>query len=382
MKPPLFFILLAVACTCSADTLRLSAVQNAAGDDAEKMTQTSPDGEKVFFVKKQAIIGDADVEEAHPSLETEAAIDVTLTEAGGKKMKEATRVMRAGEDRLAIIVEGRLDSAPVLNQVPLGRTFVIEGLRDLDAKGLDDLARKMSGRPPRAEGESPAPIPQIPKIKTVPYTEDEYRQIKAAREKMGIYYIDSAPTDEELNQTLHKGMSCEEVIKVYGHPYNKLDTPDSKDLHLFYELAPEKRPVAPTRNMYPSGFNVFLKDGKAECWSHSNSNASRKEKVVGAEKSTLIATLPKVDTASGHFDPVAFVEGITVPNPKQDLNHTDLSDLLSVVVMLASYSTVPPADKNATLNANCDFIKTLATISLKSPPSGKRRLTARSRLKI
>jgi len=201
MKPPLFVIILAVACTCSADTLRLSAVQDTAGDDADRMTQTSPDGEKVYFVKKQAVIGDADVKEARPSSITEAAIDMTLTEAGGKKMKEATKVMRPGVDRLAIIVEGRLVSAPVLNQVPLGRTFVIEGMRDLDAKGLDDLACKMSGRPPRAAGESPDPIPQDPKIKTVPYTEEEYQQIKAGREKLGIYYIESVPSDEELNST-------------------------------------------------------------------------------------------------------------------------------------------------------------------------------------
>jgi|GEM_PF-5300640 len=155
-------------------------------------------------------------------------------------------------------------------------------------------------------------------------------------------------------------MSYEEVVKAYGHPNLGTKNQSDKSFHLFYELAPEKKPVGPARNMYPSGFNVFLRDGKVENWSHNTSNAPRAEKVVGAEKPTLIATLPKMDHASGKFDPVAFVEGITVPNPMQDLNHRDLSDLLSVVAMLATNSTEPAADRNATLSANCDFIKTLA----------------------
>ena len=41
-----------------------------------------------------------------------------------------TKDMRPGVDRIAIVLDGEVISAPVVNQVPLGKHFIIEGLHE------------------------------------------------------------------------------------------------------------------------------------------------------------------------------------------------------------------------------------------------------------
>ena len=167
----IFFV---VASVCSGDTLRISELADAAGKDVERMAFKTEDGEEALFVKTKAVLGDADVEEAWLDPAFGGQISVKLNEGGGKKLKETTAKMRHGRDRLAIIVDGRLVSAPVV-QATLGSTFVISGLQDLEFRDLDDLTRRISGRPPRTEGENPQPPTTLPKIETVPFTKKEYQ---------------------------------------------------------------------------------------------------------------------------------------------------------------------------------------------------------------
>jgi hypothetical protein len=142
------------------DTLRLSEVADEASDSTEQITFSREGANHVIIVKKALIIGDADVNLAVPNYGLDNDFYVELTDDGAKKIKEATAKMNHGQDRLAIIVEGRLVSAPVV-QSPLGGSFIISGLEDLGPREIDDLARKMSGRPPRPAGVEP--MPAVPK---------------------------------------------------------------------------------------------------------------------------------------------------------------------------------------------------------------------------
>jgi outer membrane protein assembly factor BamE (lipoprotein component of BamABCDE complex) len=329
MKPILAVIFLIVAGVCSGDTLRISELADGAGEGSERMVLKNEGGEEVLFVKTQAVLGDADVKEAWPDPTFDGQITVKLNEDGGKKLKQATARMQHGRDRLAIIVDGRLISAPVV-QATLGSSFVISGFKDMEFRGLDDLARKMSGRPPRPEGEEPEPPKPLPKIETVPFTEEEYQANKSMREKMGLFHIDSVPTEDELNKILRKGMGRNEVFKLFGKPYMASDKPHDDNFYLIYQIAPEKRPDNPKREMLPDGFKADFSDGKLSRWSHTYSNAPREEKVVGREEPTLRAILPEIDFSSGDVDFVAYIEGIVVSDPKQSVNKRDLGDLVSI----------------------------------------------------
>src|SRR5690606_15749807 len=137
-------------------------------------------------------------------------------------------------------------------QSRLGAHFEISGLNELDPNDLDDLARRMSGRPPRADGED-APLPQPePEVETVPFTEEEYQRNKAARERMGIFHIETVPAEEELDRMLRKGMSHAEVAGIFGRPSSKSENPEYR----IYDLAPEKLAENPDRQMVPAGLKV------------------------------------------------------------------------------------------------------------------------------
>lgn len=353
----LSILLLAVAGICNGDTLRISGLAENAGADAERMVLKNDDAEEVLFVKKEAVLGDADIEQAWPDPTHGNQIQVKLNEEGGRKLKEATAKMRHGQDRLAIIVDGRLVYAPVI-QTTIGSSFVISGLKDLSPDELDGLARKMSRNSPDAGGKIPIPDAQVPKIESIPFTEQEYQRNKAMRERMGIFHIETVPSKKDLGKILRKGMSHAEVLELLGRPHLGPAKPEDGDFSLTYTIAPEKRPGNPERKMLPNGFKVDFHDRKVSWWSHTYSNAPREEKVVGREPPTLKAILPEVDLSADNVDFARYVERIVIPDPKQALNGRDLSDLLSIVTMLSG--NTPDSDNDATLDSNCDFIRTLS----------------------
>ena len=356
MKPILAIIFFAVASVCRGDTLRISELADAAGEGVERMILKTETGEEALFVKSKAVLGDSDVKQAWPQHAFDGQICVELNEEGGKKLKEATARMRYGRDRLAIIVDGRLISAPTV-QTTLGSAFVIDGFHDKEFRDFDDLARKMSGRPPRPEGEEPNPPNPLPKLETVPFTEEEYQANKAMREKMGIFQIDAVPTIEDLNKVLRKGMTGKEVLKIFGKPYLASDKPHDDNFDFIYHIAPEKRPDNPKRKMLPDGFKVDYFDGKLSRWSHTYGSAPREEKVVGRQEPTLKVVLPEIDFSSSDLDLVAYVEAIVVPDPTHNVNNRDLWDLISFAMLLSS--TIQVDGNKATMDADCDYMKTL-----------------------
>jgi SecD/SecF fusion protein len=56
------------------------------------------------------------------------SVDITLNNLGTDKMIALTQHMRPNIDRIAIVLDGIVKSAPVVQSVPLGKNFVINGL--------------------------------------------------------------------------------------------------------------------------------------------------------------------------------------------------------------------------------------------------------------
>lgn len=357
MKSILPVILSAIVSVCSGDTLRISELAATAGEGSERMVLKTEDGEEELFVKTQTIIGDSDVMQALPDLVSGGQISVKLNVDGGKKLKQATARMQHGRDRLALIVDGRVISAPVV-QATLGSSFMINGFKDMEFNDLDALAGSMSGRPPRPEGQNAVPPKPLPKRETVPFTDEEYEARKTMREKMGIFYLESVPSEDELNSVLRKGMGREEVVKIFGKPHITSDHEDHRTFYLLYLIAPEKRPENWKLEMLPNGFKANFSDGKLSKWSQTYINATREMKVTGGEKPTLRAILPKIDFAADDLDLVSYVEGIVIPDPKQSVNKRDLGDLIAIAVMLSN--SIDEDSKEVTLFADCDFMKTLS----------------------
>lgn len=357
MKPILAVLIFNITHFCSAETLRISELANAAGEGVEQMILKTESGEEALFVKTEAVLTDADVKQAWADPTIGGQIGVELNEEGVKKLKVIMARMQRGRDRLAILVEGRLITAPIIMST-LDSPFLVSGFKNMGFRELDDLARKMSGRPPRPQGEDPDPPKSHPKIESVPFTEEEYQARKALRERSGIFHLESIPSKEDLDKLLRKGMKREEVLKIFGKPFSVSGASHEEHFHLWYLIAPEKRPQDPKRGMLPDGFGVDFTDGKLSRWSHTYSNVPREEKMVGGESPTLRVILPEVDFSSGDLNLVAYVEGIVIPDPKQSVNRRDLGELISIAMSLSSVREKDSA--KATLDADCDFMKVLS----------------------
>jgi SecD/SecF fusion protein len=93
----------------------------------------SPDGveySRPILLNRRAALGGSDIKNAFPSQQSPDAVAITLNNAGADKMITLTKDMAEGSDQIAIVLDGEVLSAPVVNKVPLGAQFEITGLRD------------------------------------------------------------------------------------------------------------------------------------------------------------------------------------------------------------------------------------------------------------
>jgi len=105
-----------------------------------------------ILLYRRAAITTGDIANAVPSPQQPDAVMITLSEGGTEKMIALTQDMRPGIDRIAIVLNDEVVSAPVVNQVPLGKHFIIEGLDE--AGEVDQLAADLmhpTGKPFRVE---------------------------------------------------------------------------------------------------------------------------------------------------------------------------------------------------------------------------------------
>ena len=86
------------------------------------------DYETPILINRRRALGGEDISMAVVSPVQPDAVDVTLSASGTDKMIALTNAMRPGLDRIAIVMDGEVMSAPVVQSVPLGRNFQINGL--------------------------------------------------------------------------------------------------------------------------------------------------------------------------------------------------------------------------------------------------------------
>ncbi len=91
------------------------------------------DGKEIkipILLNRRTALEGSDIALATPSPQQADAVAITLNSAGTDKMIALTKDMRPGVDRIAIVLDGEVISAPVVNQVPLGKQFIVEGLNE------------------------------------------------------------------------------------------------------------------------------------------------------------------------------------------------------------------------------------------------------------
>lgn len=97
-----------------------------------------------LFLKDAPVITEAEVERAEIDPSRPGHLSITLNTRGGRAMKTATSAMQLGRDRLAIVVQGKVNSAPVVQAI-LSRTFEISGLDgENEAANLAELLKRRS----------------------------------------------------------------------------------------------------------------------------------------------------------------------------------------------------------------------------------------------
>lgn len=84
---------------------------------------------KPILLKRVASLGGSDIQTAMPSASSFDAVDVTLNNNGAEKMFNLTKNLRKGIDRIAIVLDDRVISAPEVKDT-LSKNFVINGLNE------------------------------------------------------------------------------------------------------------------------------------------------------------------------------------------------------------------------------------------------------------
>ena len=83
---------------------------------------------KPILINRSVAIRNEDIKVARKSVASEFSLDLELDPSGTAKMITFTQDLRPGRDRRAIVLDGKVSSAPVVNQIPLGKNCSIEGL--------------------------------------------------------------------------------------------------------------------------------------------------------------------------------------------------------------------------------------------------------------
>lgn len=103
------------------------------GYRAYELTQKDEDGNESttpILLNRRAALGGSDIVIASPSMSQMDAVDITLDGPGTDKMIALTQNMRPRQDRIAIVLDGIVQNAPVVQSVPLGKKFEINGLNE------------------------------------------------------------------------------------------------------------------------------------------------------------------------------------------------------------------------------------------------------------
>jgi SecD/SecF fusion protein len=86
--------------------------------------------QRPILLSRRVAVGGNHISMAYPSQHRQDAVDITLNGEGTDRMIQLTKDMRRGIDRIAIVLDGEVISAPVVQETPLGKNFIISGLND------------------------------------------------------------------------------------------------------------------------------------------------------------------------------------------------------------------------------------------------------------
>ncbi|NNM30838.1 MAG: protein translocase subunit SecD, partial [Akkermansiaceae bacterium] len=103
-------------------------------DDGEKRSEQ-------LLLSKRVQVEGKHVQSAAADPGQRGVTNIRLTGDGGDRMIRLTQDMAPGRDRIAVVLDGEVLSAPVVQSVPLGRDFLIEGLDSYEE--ADDLAASL-----------------------------------------------------------------------------------------------------------------------------------------------------------------------------------------------------------------------------------------------
>ena len=101
------------------------------GYRAYMMSGKNDDGvayETPILLNRRVALGGSNVKQAYPDPNDSNVVDILLDSEGADKMIALTKNMAKGQDRIAIVLDGKVISAPVVQSVPLGSRFTISGL--------------------------------------------------------------------------------------------------------------------------------------------------------------------------------------------------------------------------------------------------------------
>lgn len=354
MRAVIYLILLSVCASAGIIRLSLVATEETPGYSRHELGEVP--GKQVIFIKDEGFITEADIESVTVSPVQPDAVSVTLSPEGTRKMIEVTTPMRPGIDRIAIVVDGKVLSAPVLNAVPLGKNFIIEGLKEKDepytlagrlmGKSAEEIKREVVIEKERARNLPKPPPP-------VYYSDKEYEELRKQREQVGINYMDRNYTEEELGKLLQPGLPEKEVVAIFGKP-NHVKPDENGTSTLTFETSPEKYPES--KAMHLTSFTVEFTSGKLASWRPVSSTARPREPKRPASKpGNLVIKTPAADMSDENFDFVAFVEGIKISlKPGKTVpTEADYHSLISVLWSLSN-------QLEGTLNTRCDSFAMLA----------------------
>ncbi len=151
MTKCLLILIALSSCLLAGPVLRVSKVAAKKGPNTEAMTYTyttqgGEEHEETLWVEKAVIVSEAEIQEASEGFGNQRNILIELNKAGVKKIGEATKDMKPGFDRLALIVDGKIKSAPVV-MGELGASIMISGLESYDDRQFQDLLKRLNGEP-------------------------------------------------------------------------------------------------------------------------------------------------------------------------------------------------------------------------------------------
>ncbi len=124
-------------------------VEAGAGAEVVKHAKTGEElsvSNEVIVSEKHVATAKAALSEAAGPQETSYSLQVQLSEEGEKRLIAATPAEAAGKLRLAVIIDGKVVTAPIVQTAPLGKNFVMEG-----GPEMKEIAAKLTSKIPEKQ---------------------------------------------------------------------------------------------------------------------------------------------------------------------------------------------------------------------------------------